>query len=79
MTDLLPWGQRPIADPAASNRGVHMREMLDELGPTFVKFGQLLSTRPVEEHRTTVSQTRSNARADARRGPASSCTAGSRR
>jgi len=66
VTDLLPWGQRPIADPAASNRGVHMRERLDELGPTFVKFGQLLSTRPVEEHCTTVSQTRSNARADAR-------------
>jgi ubiquinone biosynthesis protein len=27
-------------------RGKHLREMLDELGPTFVKFGQLLSTRP---------------------------------
>ena len=26
-------------------RGRHLREMLDELGPTFVKFGQLLSTR----------------------------------
>ncbi|NLN74912.1 MAG: AarF/ABC1/UbiB kinase family protein [Armatimonadetes bacterium] len=24
----------------------HIREMLEELGPTFVKFGQLLSTRP---------------------------------
>src|SRR4051795_13246764 len=36
-------------DPAATNpseRGRHLREMLDELGPTFVKFGQLLSTRP---------------------------------
>jgi ubiquinone biosynthesis protein len=29
-----------------SARGRHLREMLDELGPTFVKFGQLLSTRP---------------------------------
>ena len=29
-----------------SERGRHLREMLDELGPTFVKFGQLLSTRP---------------------------------
>src|SRR6184192_1135364 len=47
LTDLLPWGQRPVLVPAAaSNRGVHLREMLDELGPTFVKFGQLLSTRP---------------------------------
>jgi ubiquinone biosynthesis protein len=27
-------------------RGRRLREMLDELGPTFVKFGQLLSTRP---------------------------------
>src|SRR5215467_10526476 len=27
-------------------RGRHLREMLDELGPTFVKFGQVLSTRP---------------------------------
>jgi ubiquinone biosynthesis protein len=36
------------ADPAVdgSARGRHLREMLDELGPTFVKFGQLLSTRP---------------------------------
>jgi ubiquinone biosynthesis protein len=29
-----------------ADRGRHLREMLDELGPTFVKFGQLLSTRP---------------------------------
>ena len=29
-----------------SEQGRHLREMLDELGPTFVKFGQLLSTRP---------------------------------
>ncbi|HEY3922798.1 MAG TPA: AarF/ABC1/UbiB kinase family protein [Gaiellaceae bacterium] len=29
-----------------SARGRHLREMLDELGPTFVKFGQVLSTRP---------------------------------
>jgi len=28
------------------NRGRRLREVLDELGPTFVKFGQLLSTRP---------------------------------
>jgi ubiquinone biosynthesis protein len=34
----------PDGGPTA--RGRHLREMLDELGPTFVKFGQLLSTRP---------------------------------
>jgi ubiquinone biosynthesis protein len=47
LNDLLPWGQKPTIDPtAASQRGLHLRNMLDELGPTFVKFGQLLSTRP---------------------------------
>jgi ubiquinone biosynthesis protein len=40
-------GRRGV-DPAVdgSARGRHLRDMLDELGPTFVKFGQLLSTRP---------------------------------
>ena len=48
LTDLLPWTERPLDDSGApvSQRGVHLREMLDELGPTFVKFGQLLSMRP---------------------------------
>src|SRR5437763_7403503 len=45
LTDLLPG--RPASLPAdVSQRGRHLRELLDELGPTFVKFGQLLSTRP---------------------------------
>src|SRR5499425_2288183 len=38
-------GRRASANSPAA-RGRHLREMLDELGPTFVKFGQLLSTRP---------------------------------
>ena len=35
----------PVIDEG-STRGQRLRNMLDELGPTFVKFGQLLSTRP---------------------------------
>src|SRR5918996_2664123 len=46
LTDLLPWGDRVPALEDRSQRGVRVREMLDELGPTFVKFGQLLSMRP---------------------------------
>jgi ubiquinone biosynthesis protein len=42
--------RRPRRTPATEEplpaRARHLREMLDELGPTFVKFGQLLSTRP---------------------------------
>jgi ubiquinone biosynthesis protein len=38
-------GQAAV-DGMPTARGRHLREMLDELGPTFVKFGQLLSTRP---------------------------------
>ncbi len=45
LVHLLPrWRRRRIEVPVAQ-RGRHIREMLDELGPTFVKFGQLLSTR----------------------------------
>jgi ubiquinone biosynthesis protein len=47
LTDLLPWGTKVTAlERERSQRGQHLREMFDELGPTFVKFGQLLSTRP---------------------------------
>ena len=47
IADLLP-SRKPaaLAEEAPSARGKALREMLDELGPTFVKFGQLLSTRP---------------------------------
>ena len=51
LTDLLP-GRSAEARLAAathdgtSARGQHLREVFEELGPTFVKFGQLLSTRP---------------------------------
>jgi ubiquinone biosynthesis protein len=53
LTDLIPGRSAEARSPAggaegtsASVRGQHLRELLDELGPTFVKFGQLLSTRP---------------------------------
>jgi ubiquinone biosynthesis protein len=39
-------GREVEVDGKGSPRGQRLREMLDELGPTFVKFGQLLSTRP---------------------------------
>src|SRR5215211_4794408 len=38
--------RRAAAPESLAVRGRHLREMLDELGPTFVKFGQLLSMRP---------------------------------
>jgi ubiquinone biosynthesis protein len=47
LTDLLPWHEKlAVRVGEGSERGRHLRELLDELGPTFVKFGQLLSTRP---------------------------------
>jgi ubiquinone biosynthesis protein len=50
LTDLIPRRRGvdivPSSNGTGSARGQHLREMLDELGPTFVKFGQLLSTRP---------------------------------
>jgi ubiquinone biosynthesis protein len=45
LWDLVPMRRRR-AEPMPEQRGKHIREMLEELGPTFVKFGQLLSTRP---------------------------------
>ncbi|MHB9054196.1 MAG: ABC1 kinase family protein [Thermoleophilia bacterium] len=45
LRNLLPAGWRGIPRPVGT-RGEHMRRLLEELGPTFVKFGQLLSTRP---------------------------------
>jgi ubiquinone biosynthesis protein len=47
LTDLIPRRGGPeLVEGTPSQRGQHLREMLDELGPTFVKFGQLLSMRP---------------------------------
>jgi ubiquinone biosynthesis protein len=46
LSDLLPGDGQPSVDELPSERGRHLRELLDELGPTFVKFGQLLSMRP---------------------------------
>jgi len=46
LTDLFPWVSHDGSAETQSDRGRRLRETLDELGPTFVKFGQLLSTRP---------------------------------
>jgi ubiquinone biosynthesis protein len=43
---LFEGRRSPPPEEGPTARGKHLREMLDELGPTFVKFGQLLSTRP---------------------------------
>lgn len=40
---LMPWR---IMRGRPAPRGVRLREALEELGPVFVKFGQVLSTRP---------------------------------
>ncbi|MGH3133727.1 MAG: ABC1 kinase family protein [Gaiellaceae bacterium] len=46
LGDLLHRGDGRDGEVTVPDRGRRLREMLDELGPTFVKFGQLLSTRP---------------------------------
>jgi ubiquinone biosynthesis protein len=45
LTDLVGENGQVVGE-VPSERGRHLRELLDELGPTFVKFGQLLSMRP---------------------------------
>ena len=57
LDQLLPARQRPrffslllrvfpvLSVPAATPRGERLRRALEDLGPVFVKFGQLLSTR----------------------------------
>jgi predicted unusual protein kinase regulating ubiquinone biosynthesis (AarF/ABC1/UbiB family) len=39
-------GRRRVDDETRRERGVFLRETLVDLGPTFIKFGQILSTRP---------------------------------
>ncbi len=41
---LLPWRWLP-RKPLDSSRGARLRLALEDLGPIFIKFGQLLSTR----------------------------------
>ncbi|MGD0272194.1 MAG: AarF/ABC1/UbiB kinase family protein [Gaiellaceae bacterium] len=47
LSDLIPGRRRlRLEEAVGSERGRHLRAMLEDLGPTFVKFGQLLSMRP---------------------------------
>jgi ubiquinone biosynthesis protein len=47
LISLIPFGERMFgAGDQSEPRGKRLRLMLEELGPTFVKFGQVLSTRP---------------------------------
>lgn len=41
---LMPWRWLP-RKPSELNRGARLRLALQDLGPIFIKFGQLLSTR----------------------------------
>ena len=42
LFSIAPWRFFPIPD---QTRGARLRQVLEELGPIFVKFGQMLSTR----------------------------------
>src|SRR5690606_11631874 len=42
---MRPFVPRASSDIAAQSRGARLRLALQELGPIFVKFGQILSTR----------------------------------
>jgi len=50
LTKYLNWGRRKLSKDATEHhsltRGERIRLALETLGPTFVKFGQVLSTRP---------------------------------
>ena len=46
LRNLMPRLHREPRERQAGRRGLHIRMMLEEMGPTFIKFGQLLSTRP---------------------------------
>ncbi len=46
LRNLMPRLHRESRERRPGRRGLHIRLMLEEMGPTFIKFGQLLSTRP---------------------------------
>jgi len=77
-----PFVPRASADIAAQSRGARLRLALQDLGPIFVKFGQILSTRrdliPADvANELTLRRRSSNVRSAARsakRSPASICS-----
>src|SRR5688572_3705438 len=46
LSSLGPWRSERAAAEARPSTGVRIREVLEELGPSFVKLGQIVSTRP---------------------------------
>ncbi|RJQ43998.1 MAG: AarF/ABC1/UbiB kinase family protein [Gaiellales bacterium] len=46
LRNLLPRAKKRRQERRPGSRGEHIRRVLEELGPTFIKFGQVMSTRP---------------------------------
>lgn len=47
LGDLVSWARRARTEEKTRlSRGAHLRMVMEELGPTFIKLGQVLSTRP---------------------------------
>ena len=46
LTEFLSFGVSTLRDESKSSDGVRIAKALNELGPSFIKLGQLISTRP---------------------------------
>lgn len=46
LSQLIKFAAKPLTQASSKRRGVKLADALTELGPTFIKLGQALSTRP---------------------------------